>query len=249
MYRTDGQLLNINRFRAKRQTTTISIMELQYADDNALVALSEEDLQCILSAFAKAYKQLGLAINIKKTQVLHQPPPNSDMLVLPPNISIDNIRLENVDHFPYLGSLLSSKAIIDDEIHHRLSCASVAFSRLRKRVFENRDLQAKTKILVYKAVVLPTLLYGSEAWTTYSRHLKASEKSSGLAGRTDAPTPASWRRLTSPPSLPPSPKTSSDGLAMLSECLTLASQNKSCSPSSLKGNGPQEVRRKGTRTP
>ena len=58
MYRTDGQLLNINRFRAKGQTTTVSIMELQYADDNALVALSEEDLQSILSAFAKAYKQL-----------------------------------------------------------------------------------------------------------------------------------------------------------------------------------------------
>ncbi|KAJ3613399.1 hypothetical protein NHX12_019648 [Muraenolepis orangiensis] len=56
-----------------------------------------------------------------------------------------------------------------------ISCASGAFSRLRKRVFENRDLQAKTKILVYKAVVLPTLLYGSEAWTTYSRHLKALE--------------------------------------------------------------------------
>ncbi|KAJ3590180.1 hypothetical protein NHX12_008134 [Muraenolepis orangiensis] len=127
-------------------------MELQYADDNALVALSEEDLQGILSAFAKAYKQLGLAINIKKTQILHQPPPNSSTSVLPPNISIDNIRLENVDYFPYLGSLLSSKAVIDDEIHHRLSCASGAFSRLRKRVFENRDLQAKTKILVYKAI-------------------------------------------------------------------------------------------------
>nr|XP_061823852.1 uncharacterized protein LOC133611023 [Nerophis lumbriciformis] len=175
MYRTDGQLLNINRFRAKGQTTTISIMELQYADDNALIALSEEDLQCTLSAFAKAYKQLGLAINIKKTQILHQSPPNSSAPVLPPNLSIDKIRLENVDHFPYLGSLLSSKAVIDDEIHHLLSCASGAFSRLRKRVFENRDLQAKTKILVYKAVVLPTLLYGSEAWTTYSRHLKALE--------------------------------------------------------------------------
>lgn len=55
------------------------------------------------------------------------------------------------------------------------SCASGAFSRLRRRVFENRDLQVKTKILVYKAVVLPTLLYGSEAWTMYSRHLKALE--------------------------------------------------------------------------
>lgn len=67
MYRTDGQLLNISRFRAKGQTTTVSIMELQYVDNNALVALLQEDLQSTLSAFAKAYKQLGLVINIKKT--------------------------------------------------------------------------------------------------------------------------------------------------------------------------------------
>lgn len=131
------------------------------------------DLQCILTAFAKSYKQLGLAINVKKTQIHHQPPPNSSTSFLPPNISTDNNWLENVDHFPYVGSSLSSNAATDYEIHHRLSCASRAFLRPRKRVFENRNLQAKTKLLVYKVVVLPTLLYGSETWTTYSRHLKA----------------------------------------------------------------------------
>ena len=97
MYRTD-RLLNVNRFMAQGCTTTVSITE-QYADDNAIVALSEEDLQCTLSAFAKAYKQLGLAIILKKTQT-HQPPPN-------------RTRLKTVDHFPCLGSLLSSKATID----------------------------------------------------------------------------------------------------------------------------------------
>ncbi|KAF0031718.1 hypothetical protein F2P81_016273 [Scophthalmus maximus] len=67
------------------------------------------------------------------------------------------------------------RSTIDEEVHHRLSCASGAYSRLNKRVFEDRDLQSKTKIPVYKAVWLPTLLYGSEAWTTYSRHLRALE--------------------------------------------------------------------------
>ena len=52
MYRTD-RLLNVNRFMAQGCTTTVSITELQYADDNAIVALSEEDLQCTLTAFAK----------------------------------------------------------------------------------------------------------------------------------------------------------------------------------------------------
>lgn len=50
-------------------------------------------------------------------------------------IHVDNNTHENVDLFPYLGSVLSSKADIDAEIHHRLSCASGAIARLRKRVW------------------------------------------------------------------------------------------------------------------
>lgn len=87
MCRTDRQLFNINRFRAKGRTTTTSIMELQYVDDDALVALSEGDLQCILVAFTKAYKQLGLNINIKKTQILYQSPPNSTPVPLPKHLN------------------------------------------------------------------------------------------------------------------------------------------------------------------
>ena len=34
---------------------------------------------------------------------------------------------------------------------------------------------ARTKLLVYKAVILPALLYGAETRTTYSRHLRALE--------------------------------------------------------------------------
>ena len=63
-------------------------MELKYADDNAIVAHTEEDLQATLNAFARAYKLLGLTLNIKKTQVLHQPP--TDTLAPPPTITIAN---------------------------------------------------------------------------------------------------------------------------------------------------------------
>lgn len=66
LYRMDGRLFNLNRFKAKSKVSTTSILELQYADDNAIVAHSEEDLQCILDAFSKAYNLLGLTLNIKK---------------------------------------------------------------------------------------------------------------------------------------------------------------------------------------
>ncbi len=174
MYRTDGRLFNFNRFKAKSKVNCTTITELQYADDNVIAAHSAEDLQGILNAFAKAYRALGLKLNIKKTQVLHQSPPNQ--LAIQPNIKVDNTTLEYVDHFPYLGSILSSKADIDSEVNHRLSCASGAYARLRRRVFKDRDLSTQTKLLVYRAVVLPTLLYGAESWTTYSRHLRAMEQ-------------------------------------------------------------------------
>ncbi len=73
IYRMDSKLFN--RFKVKSKISHISIVELQYADDSAIVAHTEEDLQCILDAFARAYKSLGLAINVKKTKVLHQPSP------------------------------------------------------------------------------------------------------------------------------------------------------------------------------
>ena len=41
-------------------------------------------------------------------------------------------------------------------------------SRLSKRVWENKKLTLNTKMKVYQACVLSTLLYGSETWPTYS---------------------------------------------------------------------------------
>ncbi|KAL7404828.1 hypothetical protein ABVT39_019559 [Epinephelus coioides] len=77
IYRTDGKLFNLNRFKAKSKVLHTSIMELQYADDCAVVAHTEEDLQTTLNAFTRAYRLLALTMNIKKTEVLHQPPPDT----------------------------------------------------------------------------------------------------------------------------------------------------------------------------
>lgn len=174
-YRTDGGIYNLRRLKARTKTTIDSLIEFQYADDNAVCALNEADLQVIINSFADAYSKIGLSINVQKTQVLFQPSPGDNNRI-PPNIQLGGDNLENVDRFAYLGSHLSSNATIDDEIQYRIRCASTSFGKLRSRVFEDRDLRLDTKILVYKAIVLPTLLYASETWTTYRRHIKALEK-------------------------------------------------------------------------
>uniref|UniRef100_H2ZZZ1 Uncharacterized protein n=1 Tax=Latimeria chalumnae TaxID=7897 RepID=H2ZZZ1_LATCH len=61
------------------------------------------------------------------------------------------------------------------DIQYRIRCASFAFGRLNHHVFDNHNIRTRTKLLVYKAVVIPTLLYGCEAWVTYRNHLKSLE--------------------------------------------------------------------------
>ena len=81
-------------------------------------------------------------------------------------------RLQVVDKFTYLGSTLSRVVHIDDEVSARIAKASAAFGRLRGSVLDRSGIRLDTQLKVYKAVVLPTLLYACKTWTVYQRHAK-----------------------------------------------------------------------------
>ncbi|XP_063595256.1 uncharacterized protein LOC134772232 [Penaeus indicus] len=61
------------------------------------------------------------------------------------------------------------------DIEKRIKSAHAAYGYLARRVFNNHDLSIKTKVMVFRAVVLSTLLYACETWTTYRRDLKKLE--------------------------------------------------------------------------
>ena len=172
-YRTDGGIFNLRRLLAKTKTTDKNITELLFADDCALLAHTEEALQLIVSRFSAATKAYGLTISLKKTEVLYQPPPR--VQYIPPSITIDTTCLSAVDQFTYLGSVISNDASITKDIDNRLSKANSAFDRLHKRVWDNHSLRLTTKIQVYRAAVLSTLLYGSESWVLYRKQLRLLE--------------------------------------------------------------------------
>jgi exonuclease III len=172
-FRLDGSLFNLRRLQARSKTSVEHLFDLQYADDCALIAHTPQALQRVLTAVNEAYRALGLVINTDKTQILCQyagaVPPQ------PPVFRVGGKELKTIPHFLYLGSILSASCNIEDEVQNRLKAASSAYGRLRQRVFDNRDLTLKTKICVYKAVCLSTLLYGAETWTPYRRHIKTLE--------------------------------------------------------------------------
>ena len=160
--RSDGKLFNIARLRAKTKVQRVLIRDMLFADDAALTAQSEEALQRLITSFAHACRDFGLTISLKKTNIMGQDVSNT------PNICIDDYTLDVVEEFTYLGSTISSNLSIDADITKRIGKAASVMARLSMRVWENTMLTTNTKMRVYQACVLSTLLYGSETWTSYA---------------------------------------------------------------------------------
>lgn len=173
-FRLDGNVFNIRRLQATTKLSRVRVLELQYTDDCALVAHSPQDLQSILAVAVRAYSRMGLSVNIIKTEVVYQW--SSSIPHTPPAFTIDHKPLTITPSFKYLGSILSEDCSIGHEVQNRIRQAAAAFGRLRRRVFQNNNLHLHTKVAVYEAVCITTLLYSCEAWVTYSCHIKSLER-------------------------------------------------------------------------
>ena len=66
--------------------------------------------------------------------------------------------------------MFNIKALCDDEIENRIGIATRMVGALRRQVIERKELSKATKLRVINAMVVPTLLYGSETWTFQKRH-------------------------------------------------------------------------------
>ena len=82
------------------------------------------------------------------------------------NITLTNQdALENVQNFNYLGSTISRSGDMSPELNNRLGRAASTFSNLLP-IMRQKSIRLSTKLAIYRAAVITTLLYGAEAWNT-----------------------------------------------------------------------------------
>nr|VZI34581.1 unnamed protein product [Spirometra erinaceieuropaei] len=161
-YRTDGHLLNHRRMNFQSRVSTATVHELLFADDCALNTTSEEEMQRSMDLFSAACENFGLVINTQKTVMMHQPSPNSATAPnAPPQISVNGTQLQVVENFPLMTKSPTGSPK-----------ASQGFGRLQSTVWNRRGFQLSTKLKMYKAVILPTQLYGAETWTVYAKQAR-----------------------------------------------------------------------------
>jgi len=173
-FRFDGDIFNLQRLNAKTKIEKTTILELLFADDAAVCATSEEDLNIIIQTFYEVFADFGLEMALKKTVIMLQRPTSNPNLT-DPVININNKTLQVVDKFKYLGSVLQNNATADKEIASRIQKAVSNFHKLYQRVWKKKHLKLKLKSQVYRTIIFPTLTYGCETWNWSSKQMKKLE--------------------------------------------------------------------------
>ena len=101
---------------------------------------------------------MGLAINVNKTKVMRVKTDERGQIIL------DGVVVKDVTKFTYLGSVLDRDGCVEKDVFSRLNKARSSFYNLRG-VWKARNVSLVTKMKLFNAIVMSTLLYGSECWS------------------------------------------------------------------------------------
>ena len=143
--------------------------DLMFADDSAVLAEDDAEATHILYDIAHISQTFGLKINTEKTKVL-----STDGS--PTTVHLNGDRIEQVQEFKYLGSLIQDKKVASTtEIHSRIGQAAAAFASLKWCLWKRSNISTKTKIRLFRTLIIPILLYGSETWTLLKPELNKLE--------------------------------------------------------------------------
>ena len=160
---TEGLFLS---YREKTPCTA-DIQNIQYADDLTLVAESASELQAMVSALDRACTRWGMTINATKTKTMTVGKEENEV-----TITLRGNPLEAVESFSYLGSEVGKNAKVGGDVGTRLEKASRVFQKWRKEVFRSRSVSKRTKLHVFRVMVMPVLLYGAETWAVTQQELR-----------------------------------------------------------------------------
>ena len=133
-----------------------NINNLRYADNNTLMAESEEELKSLLMKVKVESEKSGLKLNIQKTKIMASGRITS--------WQIDGETVEAVSDVILGGSKITADGDCSHEIKRRLLLGRKVMTNLDS-IFKSRDITLLTKVCLVKAMVFPVIMYGCESWT------------------------------------------------------------------------------------
>lgn len=150
----------------------VMVSTAAFADDIVIMAQNEREMQRDIEVWNTAMKNREMKINKEKTKVMAI---NNKEQV---NITIDGVKLQQVEVFVYLGIAIENTETEDIEINRRIENAQKLYYAMNKSFINKKEITRETKINVFKAIYRPILTYGCESWNLTQRQrsrLQAAE--------------------------------------------------------------------------
>jgi len=138
---------------------------LGFADDIDIVGRNLRSITDTYSRLEKEANKMGLQVNEDKTKFLMVAASERTKGIVGSHLVINGKRFEVVNEFVYLGSLVNVNFSTTIEVRRRILAGLRAYFSL-KNLLSSKKLTRNTKIRIYKALIRPVVLYGSETWNT-----------------------------------------------------------------------------------
>ena len=147
----------LENFRGGFKIGGRTVNNLRYADDIVLITTTPAELQALLNRIRIAGTKYGLVINKGKTKVMATEGDNTV-------ITVDGDALQQVDHFQYLGALITEDGRCESDIRTRLGMAKSILTEL-EHIWKSRAITTCTKLRLLRSLVWPVGTYGAESWS------------------------------------------------------------------------------------
>jgi hypothetical protein len=135
---------------------------LAYADDFNIMGENIDTINKNTEALLDASKDFGLEVNPEKTKYMLMS--CSQKTGQKHSIKIVNRSFEDVAKFKYLGTTLSDKNCMHEEIKSRLNSGNACYQSVHC-LFSSHLLSKNVNVKIYKTIILPVILYGCETWS------------------------------------------------------------------------------------
>jgi hypothetical protein len=139
---------------------------LAYADDMEIMARNLQELESECTRVREAGIEFGLRINENKTKYMYTT--RREISDSADTIMVAGMCVEVSSKFKYLGATITADNSVGNEIRERIMAGNRCYFALHG-VFKSRNISRRSKLVVYRTVVRPVVMYGSETWTLLCR--------------------------------------------------------------------------------
>ena len=132
---------------------------LIYADDITLIATSKTELLEMIAAVKDTSCPKKLLLNVKKTKIMVVDSNRTDRS----DFVLAGKKIDEVEEFIYLGSLINIDGSSKNEVRRRLAMAHTTVQSMAT-IWKSRGISTSLKVRLLRATAFVIASYGAESW-------------------------------------------------------------------------------------